>query len=344
MHMDYIEIFIERVAKVVGVISFVITIILGITGVVSASIVTFVIIFIPLFIALCVLYFLIIGIYKGLKWSYAKGKFFLGLIVVLSSLISIPVGVIYGVDSLNRLSTPDTYLLYFGIIRITDPTVAFFATFVTTAFQVFILTFTAGYVIRWVCNVLKPIYVRHKFFFRLIVVLSSLISIPVGVIYGINSLNRLSTPDTYLLYFGIIRITNPTVAFFMCFVANPIIIFIFIFTTGQVLYFTIRWVRDGSKGNQFYLRLTVMLSIISSFVGAFIAAVDMSRITTTRWDRRRGIADFIADYGVEETIAAVDVNPSITSVFVAAICGAGVWIIYLSILWIYRGLDSDGDE
>ena len=87
-----------------------------------------------------------------------------------------------------------------------------------------------------------------------------------------------------------------------------------------------------------------MLSIISSFVGAFIAAVDMSRITTTRWDRRRGIADFIADYGVEETIAAVDVNPSITSVFVAAICGAGVWIIYLSILWIYRGLDSDGDE
>ena len=339
---DSDDILIKRLAIVAGVISLIM--IVGIciaVGSVRKAGIAFLIIFIITFIAVCVLYFLIKWVYNRLKqiyvirwvdnqlrWFIVKHTLFFRLIVVLSSLISIPVGGIYGVDSINRLSDPNTYLLYFGIIRIADPPMAFFTTFVTTAFQVFILTFTVGYVIRVAYNQLKWISARHTLFFRLMVVLSSLISIPVAVIYSINIVDR----DVSWVVLCII-----------C-VAGVVVTFISIFTTGQVLYFTIRWVRDGSKGNQFYLRLTVMLSIISFFVGAFIAAVDMSRITTTRWDRRRGIADFIADYGVKETIAAVDVNPSITLVFVAAIYGAGVWIIYLSILWIYSGLDSDGDE
>ena len=187
---------------------------------------------------------------------------------------------------------------------------------------------------------LKLIYVRHKFFFRLMVVLSSLISVIIGIIWGISSDD----------------ITNPVQAFLMTFALVTIISFILIFMTGQVLYFPIRWVRDGSKGHQFYLRLTVVLSIVSPIIGAFIAAVDVSRITThpiVKFQtiayfidivRFETIAKFIDVYGVKETIAVIDVDASITSVFVAAMCCAGVWLIYLSILWIYRGLDSDDEE
>ena len=187
---------------------------------------------------------------------------------------------------------------------------------------------------------LKLIYVRHKFFFRLMVVLSSLISVIIGIIWGISSDD----------------ITNPVQAFLMTFALVTIISFILIFMTGQVLYFPIRWVRDGSKGHQFYLRLTVVLSIVSPIIGAFIAAVDVSRITThpiVKFQtiayfidivRFETIAKFIDVYGVKETIAVIDVDASITSVFVVAMCCAGVWLIYLSILWIYRGLDSDDEE
>ena len=172
------------------------------------------------------------------------------------------------------------------------------------------------------------------------VVLSSLISIPIGVIYGINMVDH----DVSWVVLSIMRITNPIVIFLTFFAAGAVITFIPIFTTGQVLYLAIRWVRGGSKGSQFYFRLTVVLSIVSSIIGAFIAAVDVSQLTDHPVVRMDGIVRFISYYGMKETIAAVDVNPSITSVLVAAVCGAGVWIIYLSILWIHRGLDSDDEE
>ena len=212
----------------------------------------------------------------------------------------------------------------------------FIVIFIITYITVCVLYFP----IKWIYNRLKLIYVRRKFFFRLMVVLSSLISVIIGIIWGISSDD----------------ITNPVPAFLMTFALVTIISFILIFMTGQVLYFPIRWVRDGSKGHQFYLRLTVVLSIVSSIIGAFIAAVDVSRITThpiVKFQtiakfidivRFETIAKFIDVYGVKETIAVIDVDASITSVFVAAMCCAGVWLIYLSILWIYRGLDSDDEE
>ena len=214
----------------------------------------------------------------------------------------------------------------------------FIVIFIITYITVCVLYFP----IKWIYNKLKLklIYVRHKFFFRLMVVLSSLISVIIGIIWGIISDD----------------ITNPVQAFLMTFALVTIISFILIFMTGQVIYFSIRWVRDGSKGHQFYLRLTVVLSIVSSIIGAFIAAVDVSRITThpiVKYQtiamfinivRFETIAKFIDVYGVKETIAVIDVDASITTVFVAAMCCAGVWLIYLSILWIYRGLDSDDEE
>ena len=338
---DKEDILIERLAIVAAVISFVITVgILIAAGSPRKGKAVFIILYITTFIAVCIIYFLSRGIYKVLKWSYAQDKFYFRLMVMLSSLISIPIGVIYGIDSINRFSNPDTVLIYFGIVPIANPIVAFFMSFSTNAIIVFILIFTAGYIIRWVYNRLKWIYVRHKFFFRLMVVLSSLISIPIGMIYGINMVDH----DVSWGVLGIIRITNPIVIFLMFFAACALITFIPIFTTGQVLYLAIRWVRSGSKGSQFYFRLTVVLSIVSSIIGPFIAAVDVSQLTDHPVVRMDGIVRFISYYGVKETIAAIDVNPSITSVLVAAVCGAGVWIIYLSTLWIYRGLDSDDEE
>ena len=168
------------------------------------------------------------------------------------------------------------------------------------------------------------------------VVLSSLISIPIGVIYGRYFL------DVYWVSLGIIRITNPIVSFFLFFASSAIIAFILIFTAGCVLYFPIRWFRGGSTGSQFYFRLTVILSIVSSIIGGFIAAVDVNRITESRYrgySREQSIKESISEF-----ISKYDVNPGIDSVIVGAMCCAGVWIIYLSILGIYRGLNSDDEE
>ena len=163
---DKTEKLLERLAVVAAVISFVITVgILVAAGSPRKGKALFIILYITTFISVCIIYFLSIGIYKVLKWSYAQDKFFFRLMVMLSSLISIPIGVIYGIDSINRFSNPDTVLIYFGIVPIANPIVAFFMSFSTNAIIVFILIFTAGYVIRWVYNRLKWIYVRHKFFF-----------------------------------------------------------------------------------------------------------------------------------------------------------------------------------
>ena len=190
----------------------------------------------------------------------------------------------------------------------------FLIVFVLCAIAVGVLYFP----VKWGYNGLKRIYAKDKFFFRLMIVLSSLISIPMGVISGIT------VSDTYSLNLGIIRITNPIAVFFMTFAACVIPVFI--------VGFSIIWVRGGSKRSQFYLRLTAVLSIVCAIIGALIAALDVS------------INEFFYDSGVSDTFTSVKVRPSITSVWVGAICCAGVWIIYLSILWVYRGLDSDDTE
>ena len=182
---------------------------------------------------------------------------------------------------------------------------------------------------------LKRIYVRNKFFFRLMVVLPT----PIGVIFGITM------SGAYTLNFGIIEIKNSIVQF----VAGGIIAYISFFTTGLVLYLPIKWVRSGSKKSQFYLRLTAVLSIVGAIIGGFIASIDVSDITCFYddlygGDRRLTVAEHIDIYGVRSAIKRVKITPNMTTVFGAAISCASVWIIYLSIFWIYRGLDSDDTE
>ena len=183
---------------------------------------------------------------------------------------------------------------------------------------------------------LKRIYVRNKFFFRLMVVLST----PIGVIFGIT------LSGAYTHNYGIIEIKNSIVQF----VASGIIAYISFFTTGLVLYLLIKWVRSGSKKSQFYLRLTAVFSIVCAIIGGFIASIDVSDLTTFYDDEtlggfgKRSIAEHIDIYGVWRTIERVEIILNITTIFVAAISCASVWILYLSIFWIYRGLDSDDTE
>ena len=85
----------------------------------------------------------------------------------------------------------------------------------------------------------------YKFFFRLTLVFSILISIVMGWIQGMEEVNVLSYPNTYVLFLDRIPITNPVVAFLTTFMTIAIIGFILIFASGRVLYFTIRWIYKG---------------------------------------------------------------------------------------------------
>ena len=179
---------------------------------------------------------------------------------------------------------------------------------------------------------LKRIYAKDKFFFRLMIVIFMLtILIPIGVIFGIYTMTGLQPIN---LIGG--------------FVASTIIAYISLFTIGQVLYFTCKSFLKGSKRELFYLRLTMVFSFVITIISTFIAAIDISDITTG-YDGdgvkvTHTVAEQIDYYGVWRTIKMVDIIPNMTTIFVAAISCASVWIIYLSIFWIYRGLDSDDTE
>ena len=181
---------------------------------------------------------------------------------------------------------------------------------------------------------LKRIYAKDKFFFRLMIVIFMLtILIPIGVIFGIYTMTGLQPIN---LIVG--------------FVASTIIAYISLFTIGQVLYFTCKSFLKGSKRELFYLRLTMVFSFVITIIGGFIASIDVSDLTTFYDDETLGgfgklsIAEHIDIYGVWRTIEMVDIILNITTIFVAAISCASVWILYLSIFWIYRGLNSDDTE
>ena len=181
---------------------------------------------------------------------------------------------------------------------------------------------------------LKRIYAKDKFFFRLMVVLFMFtILIPIGVIFGIYAITN-QQPNNLIGGF----------------VASTIIAYIFLFTIGQVLYFTFKSFLNGSKRELFYLRLTMVFSFVITIISTFIAAIDVSDLTTFYDDEtlggfgKRSIAEHIDIYGVWRTIERVEIILNITTIFVAAISCASVWILYLSIFWIYRGLDSDDTE
>ena len=231
-------------------------------------------------------------------------------------------------------------MLILGVTGVVDASVLSFIIIFILLFIVLCVLCILYFLIKWVYKGLKWISTRHKFFFRLMVVFSSLISIPIGMIYVIYK----EAHNVSRITLGIMETSNPTVIFATFFASMTIIAFTLIFTVGQVLYFSIRWIRGGSKGSQFYLGLTVVLSIVSAIIGGFIASVDVSRLADDFIFRTRGIGEFIHYRGVKEAISMIDVNPSITSVFVAVICCAGVCLTYLGILWVYRGLDSNNAE
>lgn len=230
--------------------------------------------------------------------------------------------------------------LILGVTGVVDASVLSFLIIFILLFIALCVLCVLYFLIKSVYKGLKWISARHKFFFRLMVVFSSLISIPIGVIYVIYK----EAHNVSRITLGIMETSNPTVIFATFFASRTIIAFILIFIVGQVLYFTIRWIRGGSKGPQFYLGLTVVISIISAIIGGFITAIDVSRLTDDFIFTTEGIGEFIHYHGVRETISMIDVNPSITSVFVAVICCAGVCLIYLGMLWVYRGLDSNDEE
>ena len=188
----------------------------------------------------------------------------------------------------------------------------------------------------------KRIYSKHKFFFRLMVVLSSLISSPIGVFYGIDSIKRVSNPDTYMLYLGIFQVTNPQLAFLTTFVITTLPIFISIFFVGQVLYFTVKWVRSGSTRFQFYFRMTAVFSIVSVIIASFVASLDIKRNYEPQYHsyhRKQNIKESISAF-----IRKYEINLDIDSFVVGAICSVGVWLLYFSILWVYRARDSEAEE
>ena len=173
------------------------------------------------------------------------------------------------------------------------------------------------------------------------VVFSSMISITIGVIYVICK----PPHNVVEITFGIMVTSDPTVILATFFASRAIIAFTLIFTIGQVLYFTFRSFLNGSKRELFYLRLTVVLSIVSSIIGGLIAAIDLSYFANDHGVYGPiSIGEHRSIYGVWRTIKMVQITPNMTTIFVAAISCASVWIIYLSILWIYRGLDSDDTE
>ena len=177
---------------------------------------------------------------------------------------------------------------------------------------------------------LKRIYAKDKFFFRLMVVLFMFtILIPIGVIFGIYAITN-QQPNNLIGGF----------------VASTIIAYIFLFTIGQVLYFTFKSFLNGSKRELFYLRLTMVFSFVITIISTFIASIDLSYFTTPHPDdgQNPSIGEWIDHYGVWRTIERVEIILNITTIFVAAISCASVWILYLSIFWIYRGLDSDDTE
>ena len=177
---------------------------------------------------------------------------------------------------------------------------------------------------------LKRIYAKDKFFFRLMVVLFMFtILIPIGVIFGIYAITN-QQPNNLI---GV-------------FVASTIIAYIFLFTIGQVLYFTFKSFLNGSKRELFYLRLTMVFSFVITIISTFIAAIDVSFFTTPHPhdDRTPSIRQWIDIYGVWRTIEWFEITLNMTTILVAAISCASVWILYLSIFWIYRGLDSDDTE
>ena len=174
----------------------------------------------------------------------------------------------------------------------------------------------------------KQIYSKHKYFFRLIVVLSSLFSISIGTTYTF-----FNTGATFV-FFQTIETANLIVAFFITFA----IIFIPIFTTGQVLYFTVRWVRDSFS----YLKLTTVLSIVSAIIGGFVASLDINGINEPQYRsyrRQQNIKESISEF-----ISKYEINLGTDSFVVGAICCVWVWLLYLSILWVYRARDSEAEE
>ena len=176
---------------------------------------------------------------------------------------------------------------------------------------------------------LKRIYAKDKFFFRLMGVLFMFtILIPIGVIFGIYAITN-QQPNNLIGGF----------------VASTIIAYIFLFTIGQVLYFTFKSFLNGSKRELFYLRLTMVFSFVITIISTFIAAIDLSYFTDAPGgDGTISIRQFIDIYGVWRTIEWVEITLNMTTILVAAISCASVWILYLSIFWIYRGLDSDDTE
>ena len=202
----------------------------------------------------------------------------------------------------------------------------------------YVITFLAVCALYLIYKGLKWSYARYTLGFRFTVALSGLLSILTGFVSFYRS------TGVTLVYFNIIQITNPIVAFFMTF----IITFTSIFTTGQILYLTLKWVSSGKNMSQFYFRLTTLLSVVSAGITAFISSLDTSRLTFTYYEygdrKKKTIGEYIDDYGLMQAINEVDIKPSTDTLIVAAMCFAGVWIIYLSILWINRARPSENNE
>ena len=211
-------------------------------------------------------------------------------------------------------------------------------------FIIFIAVCVTYFLGKGIYKALKWSYARYSIAFRLMVVIAGLTSIPVGIDHGISMVAR----DAAWRILDIFLLTNPTLIFFMFFTAGMLSTFIPVFTIGQVLYLTFKWVGGGKKMSQFYFRITTIFSIVSAGIAAFISSLDTSRIAYTYYEygnrKKQTIGEFVDEYGLLRAIDEVDINLSTSAGIVGALCFACVWLIYFSILWVYRARPNENKE
>ena len=197
---------------------------------------------------------------------------------------------------------------------------------------------------------LKWSYARYTFAFRVIVVISGLISVVIGLLCGMKhtSLLSLGIGDV-----SIIRLTNSTQAFWLVFATYTTYYFIFTVTAGQVTYLTYKWVRSGSN----YLRLTTALSVACAIFGGFIASLEnladrlapAPRARYSYYDEQtfgESLSYFINSitFFFLKPFSNLNMKFDTDSVVFAAMCFAIVWLTYLSILWVNHARPSENKE